>query len=100
MGAEPFDLDALATDPDGEPFTFHWNAELFTLQTFKQMEWRQQITFTQMPMEEAMRLLLGEVQWDNFVAKPMSRGRLNALLDAWYLHQGISSGEGPASSDS
>lgn len=98
--AEPFDLDALDVDTADQPFTFRWNGQVFTMATFKQMEWRRQIEFDNVPLVDAMRELVGNEQFEALNEKPMSRGRFNQLLDAWYEYQGIDRGEGRASSNS
>lgn len=102
MGTTPFDLDALEVEAEtAEPFPFTWKGQTFTLPTLSQMDWRDQTAFVKsVDPVESLRLLLGD-QFDRFVdAGPMSVARMNALLDAWQGHQGVTLGESGASSGS
>lgn len=100
-----FDLNALRREVDGEPFQFKLGDELFELPMIPDQ--RAGILFaaaTTDPSktERALRIMLGEEQWERLLAVPevLDDEMLGGLMAAYGEHIGTTVGESPASSTS
>lgn len=96
------DIDAIAIEDEGpEPFRFNRGEEEFAMATLLQLDWRdQERVLFGTNTTERLRILLGEEQFDRFVAKPLTTARLIKLLDLWFDYQGLDQAKLVASSDS
>lgn len=95
-----FDLDAVANEAEGEPFEFTFGGESYTLAA--SVDVRAAAMLQVGRLDTAFRLMLGEEQWERMTASPavFNGKKLDALLDAYGKHIGISLGESAASTDS
>ena len=92
--SDKFDLNALEVEGENaEPFEFTYEGESFTMPTAAGMTWQDQLALERADQLEALRLILGDEQYDRFEKLPMSVGRLSALIEAWQAHQGLQPGE-------
>jgi hypothetical protein len=92
--SDTFDLDALEVEgEDGEPFTFTYQGETYTMPNATAMPWQDQLALETADTTESLRLILGDEQFTRFQKQPMSAGRLNALISKWMEHQGLKQGE-------
>jgi len=89
------DLDALAREATSEaaPFTFRLHGQVFTLATGDESDFRVLDSLNQNDLTGAIRYLLGDTQYEKFVAKPVSMKTLKAVLEGWSKHKGLSLGE-------
>lgn len=96
----PFDLDAVASEVTREPFEFTFGGETYTLSpTF---DIRIVGHLTEGEVIEALRLTLGDEQWDQMQASEtvLTSEQFKALFDAYMKHCGIDAGEASASTGS
>jgi hypothetical protein len=92
--SETFDLDALEVEGEnGEPFTFTYKGESYTMPNAAAMPWQDQIALETANTVESLRLILGDEQFGRFQKQAMSAGRLNGLIRKWMDHQGLKPGE-------
>lgn len=96
---EPFDLDALAAEADGEPFTFIFGGETYELPP--RIDFRVGVALREGDEYEAIRRMLGD-QWDRVLASDaVFTGALaGQLLRAYLDHSKADAGESVASSRS
>jgi hypothetical protein len=97
--AEPFDLDALAAEADGEPFRFVFGGETYELPA--EPDFRVGVALGRGDSVEAMRLMFGE-HWDRVLASKtrLTGSMAGKLLKAYMAHTGNNVGESKASSSS
>lgn len=89
------DLDALEREATEtlSPFTFRLHGHVFTLATGEDSDFRVLDSLNRNELTEAIRLLLGEPQYEKFVSKPVSMKTLKTVLEGWSKHKGLSLGE-------
>jgi len=96
-----YDLDALEVEAENSPpFKFKWRGEIWEMPLMYAMQFRDQLDLENATVEESMRLIMGEDQFDRFIAEPITTGRMRDLIAAWQRFQGLEPGESPASSRS
>lgn len=93
-------LDAIANEVKGTPFTFTFDGELYTLPP--SVDFVAAAALASGDYYGGLHRLLGEKQWSRLVASPQvfSQAQFNALLTAYRDHLGIALGESPASTGS
>jgi len=93
-----FDLDALETD--GTPFPFRHGGEDYVLPP--SIDLRVALAEEAGRVDDALRLLLGDEQWDRIVASEavFDSAKFLALMEAYKRHLGTTLGESAASSRS
>lgn len=89
------DLDALAREAQEtpEPFTFRLHGHVFQMAAGSDADFRALDEINRDNITNAIRLLLGDEQFDKFVQKPVSMRTLRTLLEGWSNHKGLSLGE-------
>lgn len=91
-----FDLDALEAEALGEPFTFQWKGETYTMPVDMPLEAGRMFGTDSI---EAFRLALGADVWDG-MPEPPGVEMSKALVDAYLEHHGFKdSGKSSGSSD-
>jgi hypothetical protein len=96
-----FDLDALVVEVEtAAPFKFKWRDELWTMPLMFAMEFADQMALEDADVETSMRLIMGDDQFERFIAAPISTGRMRDLIAQWHKFQGLDPGESQASSRS
>jgi hypothetical protein len=96
-----FDLDALIVEAENAPpFRFKWRDEVWEMPLMNAMPFRDQLDLESATVEESMSLIMGEEQFERFIAEPISTGRMRDLITAWQRFQGLEPGESQASSRS
>ena len=101
MSEVDFDLDAVVVEAEtAEPFRFTWKGETWELPLMDALEFADQIALESANVEDSLRLLMGDDQWERFIAHPISTGRARELIRRWQKWQGLEPGESPASSRS
>lgn len=96
-----YDLDALVVEAENAPpFKFKWRGEVWQMPLMNAMQFRDQLDLENATVEESMRLIMGEDQFEQFIAEPISTGRMRDLIAAWQRFQGLEPGESAASSRS
>jgi hypothetical protein len=99
-----FDLDAVAKEASGEPFTFTLGGEQFELPVLTGLDRREFARFLGAikgeDIDGALALLLGGQGWARFDALPITMEQVNKLLEAYLAHQGLTPGESSASTGS
>jgi hypothetical protein len=89
-----FDLDALEVEgEDAPPFEFTYKGEKFSMPTANAMAWQDQLALETATEAGALRLILGDEQYDRLAKLPMSSARMAKLITAWQGHQGLKPGE-------
>lgn len=84
------DLDALAAEGEGEPFTFSWAGDTYSMPTLAQLPWTVASEIVgDLPTPDKLALILGDEPFERFKAKPCSAAKLRALLNAYLDHQGL-----------
>lgn len=95
-----YDLDAAIREDRGEPFTFKFGGQEFTLPHQKDVD---KTTLLVADGEggsailDSLRIALGNEQWGRFDAIPLSIDGVNKIYAAWNEHSGVTSGEDSAS---
>lgn len=90
------DLDALAheaTDEAPAPFTFRLHGQVFSLAVGNECDFRVLDELGKNNLAEAIRMLLGPEQYDQFTTKPVSMKILTKVLEGWSTHKGLPLGE-------
>jgi hypothetical protein len=97
---EVCDLDALDADEAGEPFTFRFGGEDYTLPP--KIDLRAVAALEGNRYDAALRMLLGPVQYERMqqASAVFDQRKFEALFNAYGAHQGVSLGESEASTDS
>ena len=96
-----YDLDALVVEAENAPpFKFKWRDEVWHMPLMNAMPFRDQLDLEAATVEESMRLIMGEDQFERFIAEPISTGRIRGLIETWQRFQGLEPGESQASSRS
>lgn len=87
--AEPFDVDALIAEQEGDPFTFTFGGELYTC--VAEIDIRAVRALTTGDLDGAFEMLLGPEQRDRLMASPqvLSTRAFVAILQAYAKHSGI-----------
>lgn len=99
--AAHIDLDAILEGEQGLPYTFTYGGQEYELAP--QIDMRAIILMQGEEIHEAMRVLLGEEQWDRFkrARTRLTPERFQALMQGYAKHQGVGDmGESSASSSS
>ena len=96
----PFDLDAVASEANKEPFEFTFGGETYTLPAV--FDIRIVGHLTEGEIGEALRRTLGAEQWKKMQASDavFTSEQFKALFEAWMAHCGVTEGEAPASTGS
>ena len=93
-----YDLDALVVDAENAPpFKFKWRDQVWEMPLMNAMLFRDQLDLEAATVEESMRLIMGEDQFERFIAEPISTGRMRDLIETWQRFQGLEPGESRAS---
>lgn len=95
------DLDALVADEDGQPFTFRFGGEDYTLPP--RIDLRAVAALEGNRYDAALRMLLGPDQWDRMQQSDavFDQPKFEALFNAYGRHQGVDGlGESSASTPS
>lgn len=89
------DLDALAREATDvpQPFTFRLHGHVFSIAPGSEADFRVLDQINQDKIAEAVRLLLGEEQYEKFTSKPVSMRTLKTILSGWSDHKGLELGE-------
>jgi hypothetical protein len=100
-----FDLDAISNDDDPQPFPFTLGGETFTLPGTLDLvaaSYLSEADRNPARFNDSLAKMLGAEQWERLKASPavLDHERYKALMDAYRVHLGVSSGESPASTDS
>jgi hypothetical protein len=98
--SEPFDLDAVVADGEGEPFRFTWGGKEFSLPPLIGLPIDRQITIVEViekldgkaedvtAILNALTLVVGqEMLGELSAARPLSTVGVVRLLGAWMAHQ-------------
>ena len=93
----PFDLDAVAREAEGEPFSFTFGGEEYELPP--QPDILGAAAATGGRLDVLLRRLLGDDQWNRLLDSPatFTNEHLQALMDAYGAHLGIDMGNSQAS---
>ena len=93
-----YDLDALVVDAENAPpFKFKWRDEVWEMPLMNAMQFRDQLDLENATVDESMRLIMGDDQFERFMAEPISTGRMRDLIEVWQRFQGLEPGESRAS---
>ena len=96
-----YDLDALVVEAENAPpFKFKWRDQVWEMPLMDALEFSDQLALEEATVERSMELIMGEEQFAQFIAGPISTGRMRGLIKAWQKHQGLEPGESRASSRS
>jgi len=99
-GPAVFDVDALAKEAKGEPFRFKLGGTVFKLPPSNELDWQDAQDLEQGNLTSAFRGMLGDKQYEKFVAHRLDIARLQKLVTAYMAHQGLEPGESEASPSS
>lgn len=96
----PFDLDAIASEANAEPFEFTFGGDTYTLPP--SVDLRVVASLTSGDIADALKRLLGAEQWERLEASDavFTAARFEALLNAYMAHNGLDVGEASASTGS
>lgn len=109
---QPFDLDALVSEQEAEPFAFTWGGRQFLLPRMLDMSLQRQLAILDKvetlqagadPKElvSILELVIGpELLEELSAARALSARAVMGLIQAWQAAQGDALGKSPASSDS
>lgn len=95
---EPFNLDAVGADIKSFRFTF--GGQSFELPSLAVLPFDVALRYTQAEEHEALKLLLGDEQWERFIALSPSFVQVRELAAQWFAFQGITPPESLASTGS
>lgn len=98
--SDVFDLDAVASEAKGDPFTFRWAGEEWTLPPVKSVDWRDARALERGEIEAAFPKLMGAEQFNRFATHRLDIDGLGKLVAAYMKHQGLTPGESEASPSS
>lgn len=98
--SEPFDLDALEHEANGEPFTFRFGGEVYSLPASPDL--RAIASLEAQRLDDALLRLLGEEQYGRLMASPATfdAPTFETLLEAYREHLGVAPGNSSASTGS
>lgn len=102
---EVFDLDVLVNEAadaeDGKPFRFKLGNALYTTAAPEDFDWQEYARLTasenQADGRPMMQLILGDEQYEEFCGHKLKIRHINALVERWQAHHGISVPESRAS---
>jgi hypothetical protein len=100
---EVFDLDVLVNEAADEekPFRFKLGGALFTTAAPEDFDWQEYGRLTasdnQSDGRPMMQLILGDEQYEEFCGHKLKIRHINALVERWQAHHGISVPESRAS---
>lgn len=92
-----FDLDAVDAETTGVAYEFLSHGVVYSLSAGSDCDWRVLTALSKDDLSGAIRLLLGDEQYETFVRHPVSAKGLSALLKSWSSFKGDQSGESSAS---
>lgn len=96
-----YDLDALVVEAENAPpFKFKWRDRVWEMPLMDALEFSDQLALEEATVERSMELIMGEDQFTEFIAEPISTGRMRGLIKEWQAFQGLEPGESRASSRS
>ena len=96
-----YDLDALVVEAEAlPPFRFKWRDQVWEMPWMNAMPFRDQLDLENATVDQSMRLIMGDDQFERFIAEPISTGRMRDLIETWQRFQGLEPGESRASSRS
>ena len=97
---KPYHVDAVLREADGDAWPFEFGGETYTLPS--DFDMRAAVALQANRIEDALRIMLGEEQWDRLCASPYVFGakQLDDIMSAYTEALGIDVGESQASSGS
>ena len=102
-----YDLDALVVEEENAPpFRFRWGGKMFEMPLMLAMPFEDQLALENATLQESMRVIMGSGAFDELMGtlgpdeRPLSTGRIKALIEQWHRYQGLEPGESQASSRS
>jgi hypothetical protein len=102
-----YDLDALIVeDEDAPPWRFKWAGKVYEMALMATMPVQTQLDIEGAPIEDQMRLILGDVEFADLISvkgaggRAMTAGRMRDLVTAYMEHQGLVRGKSDSSPSS
>ena len=93
--SEAFNLDAV--EADFAPFQFTLAGDTFEMPCLNGLPFDIAQRYQQSTEADALKLLLGDDQWERFTALSPTLAQVRALAEQWWEHQGITPPESLAS---